>query len=165
MAPLPLWLDYIIPNTVSYFIYFLFFNMYCLFPMPTPPTPPPRYSLSWFATLLQPGEGGNAYSSFKMQFSYHLLSKACPVALSHFSRVQLVAALWNVACQAPVSMGFFRQEYWSGLLCPPPGDLPDPGMEPASLKSPAFAFDCAWQVGSLPWATWEAPYKEIVHSN
>ena len=41
--------------------------------------------------------------------------------------------------QAPVSMGFSGQEYWSGLPCPPPGDLPHPGVEPASLKSPALA--------------------------
>ena len=47
--------------------------------------------------------------------------------------------LWTVARQAPLSMGFSRQEYWSGLPCPPPGDLPDPGIEPASLKSPALA--------------------------
>ena len=38
--------------------------------------------------------------------------------------------LWTVACQAPLSMEFSRQEYWSGLPCPPPGDLPDPGIEP-----------------------------------
>ena len=47
--------------------------------------------------------------------------------------------LWTVARQAPLSMGFSRQEYWSGLLCPPPGDLPDPGTEPTSLTSPALA--------------------------
>ena len=41
--------------------------------------------------------------------------------------------------QAPVSMGFSRQEYWSGLLWPPPGDLPDSGTEPMSLRSPASA--------------------------
>ena len=41
--------------------------------------------------------------------------------------------------QAPPSMGFFRQEYWSGLPCPPPGDLPDPGIELASLMSPTLA--------------------------
>ena len=41
--------------------------------------------------------------------------------------------------QAPLSMGFSRQEYWSGLPCPPPGDLPDPGIEPTSLMSPALA--------------------------
>ena len=43
-----------------------------------------------------------------------------------------------VACQAPLSMGFSRQECWSELLCPPPGDLPDPGIEPVSLTIPAF---------------------------
>ena len=46
---------------------------------------------------------------------------------------------WTVAHQALLSMGFFRQEYWSGLLCPPLGDLPDPGIEPASPTSPALA--------------------------
>ena len=46
---------------------------------------------------------------------------------------------WTVACQAPLSIGFSRQEYWSGLPCLPPGDLPSPGIEPASLTSPALA--------------------------
>ena len=46
---------------------------------------------------------------------------------------------WTVAHQAPLSMGFFRQEYWSGLSCPPRGDLPDPGTELVSLASPALA--------------------------
>ena len=46
---------------------------------------------------------------------------------------------WTVARQAPLSMGFSRQEYWSGLPLPPPGDLPHPGNEPASLGSPALA--------------------------
>ena len=45
----------------------------------------------------------------------------------------------TVARQAPLSMGFSRQEYWSGLLFPPPGNLPDPGIEPGSLRSPALA--------------------------
>ena len=49
------------------------------------------------------------------------------------------ATLCIVACQAPLSMGFFRQEYWSGSPCPPPGDLPNPGIEPMSLTSPALA--------------------------
>ena len=60
------------------------------------------------------------------------------------SRVQLFATLWTIAFQAPPSMGFSRQEYWSGLPCPPQGDLPDPGSEPGLL---AFLH---WQVGSLP---------------
>ena len=52
--------------------------------------------------------------------------------LCHVSHVQLFATLWTVAHQAPLSMGFSRQEYWSRLPFPIPGDLPDPGIEPAS---------------------------------
>ena len=55
--------------------------------------------------------------------------------LSHFSHVWLCATLWTAACQAPLPMGFSRPEYCSGLPFPSPGDLPDPGMEPASLTS------------------------------
>ena len=58
--------------------------------------------------------------------------------LSCFSHAQPFATLWTVACQALLSMGFSRQEYWSGLPCPAPGDLPDPGIESASLTSPAL---------------------------
>ena len=58
--------------------------------------------------------------------------------LSCFSRVQLFKTPWTVARQAPLSMGFFRKN-WSGLPCPPPGDLPNPGIEPTSLMSPALA--------------------------
>ena len=60
-------------------------------------------------------------------------SQKCARVLSRFSCVQLCVTLWTTACQAPLSMGFSRQEYWSGLPCPPPGDLPDPGIEPASV--------------------------------
>ena len=59
--------------------------------------------------------------------------------LSHFSHVQLFMTPWTVAHQAPLSVGFSRQEYWSGLPFPTPGDLPDPGIESASLVSPALA--------------------------
>ena len=59
--------------------------------------------------------------------------------INGFSRVQPFVTPWTVARQAPLSMGFSRQEYWSGLPCPPPGDLPDSGMEPESLMSPAMA--------------------------
>ena len=59
--------------------------------------------------------------------------------LSYFSYVWLFETLWTVAHQNPLSMGFSRQEYWSGLPCPPPGDLPRPGIEPTSLMSPALA--------------------------
>ena len=46
---------------------------------------------------------------------------------------------WTLAHQAPLAMGFFGQDDWSGLPCPPAGDLPNPGTEPESLKSPALA--------------------------
>ena len=59
--------------------------------------------------------------------------------LSHFSPVQLFATQWTVACRVPLPMEFPRQEYWIGLPCPPPRDLPDPGLEPTSLASPASA--------------------------
>ena len=52
------------------------------------------------------------------------------------SRVQVFVTPWTVAHQAPLSVGFPRQEYWSGLLFPSPGDLSNPGMEPVSLASP-----------------------------
>ena len=58
--------------------------------------------------------------------------------LSCFSCVQLFVTLWTVACQTPLFMEFSRQEYWSGLPFPSPGDLPDPGTEPASLMSLAL---------------------------
>ena len=63
------------------------------------------------------------------------------------SHVQLCAIPWTVARQAPLPMGFCRQEYWSGLPCPPPGDLPDPGIEPGS---PTL------QADSAIWATRKA---------
>ena len=63
------------------------------------------------------------------------------------------AAPWTVACQAPLSMGFSRQEYWSTLPCPPPGDLLDSGMEPESLMSPALA---------ARFFTWEANINGVL---
>ena len=54
------------------------------------------------------------------------------------SSVRLFATPQTIARQAPLNMGFSRQEYWSGLPCPPPGDRPYPGIEPASPMSPAL---------------------------
>ena len=65
------------------------------------------------------------------------LAKECWAMLSCFSCIQLFATPWTVALQAPLSMGFSRQEYWSGLPFPPPGALPNPRTEPESLMSPA----------------------------
>ena len=63
--------------------------------------------------------------------------------LSCFTCVRLFAILWTIVGQAPLSTRFLRQEYWRGLPCCPPGDLPNPGIEPthvsASLTSPALA--------------------------
>ena len=59
---------------------------------------------------------------------------------SHFSHVRLFVTLWTVAHQAR-SMGFSRQEYWSGLPLPSPGDLPGPGIKPASSVSPELQMD------------------------
>ena len=61
-----------------------------------------------------------------------LCIRICVLMLSRFSCVQLFVTQWTAACQAPLSMGFSRHEDWSGLPCPPPGDLPNPGIKPAS---------------------------------
>ena len=70
-----------------------------------------------------------------------------------FSCVQLFATLWTVDLQAPLSMGFSRQESWKELPCPPPGDLPDSGIKPKSLMSPSlagrfFTTSTTWEVES-----------------
>ena len=60
-------------------------------------------------------------------------------SVQSLSRVRLFVTPWTVACWAPLSMGFSRQEYWSGLSFPPPGDLPNPEIEPGSPASPGLA--------------------------
>ena len=90
---------------------------------------------------LTPGDAGvqtqkkTCLDPLKMCLSYVCM---CAV-LRHFSRVQLFVTLWTVAHQAPLSMGFSRQEYWSGLPCTPLGELPNPGIKPMSLMSPALS--------------------------
>ena len=64
---------------------------------------------------------------------------AIAFSINHFSRAQLFATLWTVARQAPLSKGFSRQEHWSGFLCVPQGDLPDPGIKASSFTSPALS--------------------------
>ena len=73
--------------------------------------------------------------------------------LIRFSCVQLFVTQWTIAHQAPLSKGFSREEYWSRLPCPPPGDLLSPGIEPVSLMSPALA-----GISFTTSATWEAPW-------
>ena len=79
------------------------------------------------------------------------LKRIMKVKVKLLSRVQLFATLWTVAHQAPLFMGFSRQEYWSGLPFPSPEDLAGPGFEPMSLVSPALQMD------SLPLSHWGSP--------
>ena len=96
-------------------------------------------------------------------FSSHYLNQiflgAC--VLSRFNRVRLFETLRTGALQAPLSTGFSRQEYWSGLPCPPPGDLPHPGTEPLSLTS-SLALAGGFFTTST---TWEASFLGDVWSN
>ena len=71
------------------------------------------------------------FSSLSVNYTY-----TCYInTLSRFSSVQLCVTLQTIARQAPLSMGFSRQEYWCGLTCPPPGDIPNPGTELVSQVS------------------------------
>ena len=63
------------------------------------------------------------------------------VSAQFFHNVQLFVTEWTVAQQAPLPMGFSRQEYWTELPCPPPGDLPDTGIKPKPPVSPALQVD------------------------
>ena len=87
-----------------------------------------------------------------------MVPRACKVScmLSHFSHVQLSAIPWTVDHQAPLSIEFSRQEYWSGLPCPPPGDRPCPGTEAVSLMSPALPGELF-----ITSTTWEAQTSRI----
>ena len=69
-------------------------------------------------------------SSLSLHMGFTSIFSVCTCMPNHFSHVQICATLWTVAHQAPLSMGFSRQGYWSGLLFPPPEDLPHPGIKP-----------------------------------
>ena len=78
------------------------------------------------------------------------VSVRCSLAVQSPSGVQLFAAPWTVTRQAPLSVGLSRQESWNGLPCPPPGGLPNPGVEPVSLTSSApvggfFTLGATWE--------------------
>ena len=79
--------------------------------------------------------------------------------LSCFSHVLLFVTTCIVAHQIPLSKGFSRQEYWNGLPCPSPGDLPDPGIEPTTLMSPALAG--GFFATSATWETQRNTYWKI----
>ena len=85
-----------------------------------------RWPKYWsFSFNISPSSEHPELISFRMDSSFLLIFPS-------FSRVRLFATPWTVAYQAPLSMGFSRQEYWSGLPFPSPGDLPNPGIEPGS---------------------------------
>ena len=96
------------------------------------------------------------FEYFCFAFFFHYKSLRLKCFLKHvLSCVWLIVTSRTVAHQAPLSMEFSRQEYWSGLLFPPPGDLPDPGLNPMSCIS----FIGRWVL--YHWTTWEAHFNPI----
>ena len=98
---------------------------------------------------------GPAPCDYCWELGYRCMTCGC--VLSHSSRVLLFVTLWSVAHQAPLFMEFSRQEYWSGLPCPPPGNFPNPGMEPSSLTSPSleggfFTTSATWEALRMTYA-------------
>ena len=84
----------------------------------------------------------------------------CLCLLSHISRAQLFRTLWTIARQAPLSMGSSWPEYWSGLLCPPGGALPDPEIEPVFLKPPTLAG--RFFITSTTWEAHSSGYNLLI---
>ena len=101
---------------------------------------PPVYSMpcakvtwSWILSVTWNGDGLVTMLSWVWDDWQRKLWDGSCMHAQLLSHVRLIVTLWAVTCQGPLSMGFFRQEYWSGLPFPPLGDLPDPGIEPAPL--------------------------------
>ena len=93
-------------------------------------------------------------SSSVQSLSHVGLCKMQVCMLSHFSLVLLFATPWTIVCQAPLSMGFSRQEYWCGVPCPLEGDLPDPGIKPEypaslALAGGFFTSSTTWEAGKM----------------
>ena len=109
--------------------------------------------------ILPPLFSNLAYSEIISSFSTFCSSdnRSC-VSAQLLSHVWITETPWTVARQASLSMGFSKQEYWSGLPCLPPGDLPSPGIEPTSITSPALAGK-----SFTTSATWEALLKSVAH--
>jgi len=110
------------------------------------------------------GYKGIQYITFLSQFpkfstNWEKRWKSNMCVLSCFSLVWLLATPWTVALQAPLSMEFSRQEYWSELPWPSSGDLPNPGIEPVSLKSPALAG--GFFTSSATWEAQRAAYRDL----
>ena len=113
-----------------------------------------------FIKTLNSSKGYNLWSIVNTGFFRVMCVCVCVcvvcVCACALSPVWLFTMPWTLACQAPLSMGFSRQEYWSGLPCPPPGDLPNPGMEPRSHVS------CISRGFFISSVTWKVPTPRIV---
>ena len=86
--------------------------------------------------LAPPGKAQSFLKDYPLTPKPHL-----PLLALLLSHVQLFAMTWPVACQTPLSMEYPKQDYWSGLPCPFPRDLPDPGIAPKSPVAPALQAD------------------------
>ena len=95
-------------------------------------------TISWKSLVL-------SENSWGIQNIFKGLSWGVCCVLNCFTHIQLFVTLWTIAHQAPLTMGFSRHEYWSGLPCPPPGDQSDPGIKPTSLTSPSLQVD-SWSL-------------------
>ena len=116
------------------------------------------------------GQQSNRCPTLAVEDGPHGQDACC--LLSRFSCVHLFVTLRTVARQAPLPMGLSRQEYWSGLPCPPPRDLPDPGAEPTSPTSPELAgrffttpaTECSFQNASPIWLSLLKPVSGFSRS-
>ena len=124
----------------------------------------------WGSPSFVTGQADNGTTYTNLGKSYAQLLPAPPLAtacmLSRFNPVRLSVSLWTVVLQAPQSMGFSRQEYWSGLPYPPPRNLPDPGIKPASLISPAlagrfFTTSATWEAHSPVTSHWSLVNEKL----
>ena len=106
----------------------LFFNLKLLFP--------PFIPFSFMEVIFHVSVWLSPFAVHQ-KLSWHclLIGYVLACVLSRFNCVWLCATTWTAACQAPLSMGFSREEYWSRLPCPPPGDLSNPGIESVTLTS------------------------------
>ena len=114
-------------------------------------------SLGFLFCLIYPRHGAQGASNLGT------LMYTC--RLRSFSRVQLFVIPWTAARQAPLSLGFSRQEYWNGLPFPPLGDFPDPGIKPGSLISPVlaggfFTTSATWELQAWYFQPYSAPEVE-----
>ena len=97
----------------------------------------------------------NSWQKVRTSVKAYTYIHKCAYMLSHFSRVWLCGTLWTVSHQVPLSMEFSREEYCSGLPCPSPVDLPNPGTELIAL------YLLHWQADSLPLVLPGKPHRHI----